>query len=200
MENSFKLFFRDGNVPVRKCRIWWDDNPLATVKNGDIIERGEGERFDLTVIKDGYKSKILFETAKLNKSAILTTDLEPIVYKKYIFVTPYLHSRQLYTYGKSSTPVKWQQISETEIEVVPSNNYITEKRNSRRFEILFDSSSKVSMSLTKGIKQYLTNYTHKREFILSEDIEPENGVFGTITITNKEKCVFTIKVVEQLSE
>ena len=88
---------------------------------------------------------------------------------------------------KPSTPVKWKKISSNVIEVVPSDNWIKQDISSRRFKILFDSSSRVAMTLTKGIKQYLTNYSHFREFILDSELEPVNNVYGTITITNKDK-------------
>lgn len=195
-----KLIFKDGNVTTKSCKFWWDDNPLPTIKNGDVIEREEGERFSITVVKDGYKSKILLDTFNLERSELLVTKLEKITESKYIYVTPYIHARQLYKLFNPSSPVRWKKISDNVIEVVPSDNWIKKGVSSKRFEILFDSSSRVAMSLTKGIKQYLTNYNHFREFILDTDLEPVDNVYGTITITNQDKKQFIIKVVSKLSE
>lgn len=78
-----KLIFKDGNVSTKSCKFWWDDNPLPIIKNNDVIERGKGERFSITVVKDGYKSKILLDTFNLERSALLVTKLEKITENKY---------------------------------------------------------------------------------------------------------------------
>lgn len=197
---SFNLIFRNGNVLIDRCNLYWDTNPLYTIQDGNIIKRGEGESIRITAIKEGYKSAILLDTNSLDSNKNIFSNLERLNESKYIYVTPYAHACQYYQYFKPSTPTRWQRVTDSEIEVIPSDNWITKYMSARCFKILIDSSSNVTVRTTKGIKQSLTNFNCFREFTIDTDLQPKGISYGTITITNKDNKKFVIRVVSQFSE
>lgn len=195
-----KLTFKNGNVDIATCKVWWDNNPLQTPTDGQEVLRDEGERFSIALVKDGYKSKIAFETNSLDQDAVISADLEKITEENYIYVTPFIHACQSYKWGKPSEPVLWQKVDENKIEIVPNINYIGRGKVKFDVRVLMDSSSKVKEQPTDGVKVYLTNYNHFREFSITlEEAETYPDVLGTIVLTNEEGKTFVIYLVSKLS-
>ena len=196
-----KLIFKSGNVDISTCKVWWDNNPLQTPIDGQEVLRDEGERFSISLVKDGYKSKIAFETNSLDQDAVISADLEKIREEEYIYVTPFIHACQSYKMGKPSEPVLWQKVDENTIEVVPNLNYIGRGKVSYCFQILVDSSSKLTTKTTNGVKVYLTNYNHFREFnIKLDEAEEYPKVLGEVLLSNEEGKTFHIILVSKLTD
>ena len=196
-----KLTFKNGSVDITTCEVWWDNNPLRTPTDGQEVLREEGENFSISLIKKGYKSKIAFETNSFDQNAVISADLEKITEEKYIYVTPFIHACQYYKWGKPSEPVSWQKVDENTIEVVPNLNYIGRGKVRFCFQILVDSSSKLTTETTGGVKTYLTSYNHFREFLVTlDETEEYPKVLGEILLSNKEGKTFRIILVSKLTD
>lgn len=195
-----KIVFQNGNVNIADCKVWWDTNPLPRLKDKEEILRDEGDSFSISLVKDGYKSKIGLDTNNFNNDTTIVADLEEITDKEYIFVTPFIHACQNYKMGKPSTEVLWQKVDENKIEIVPNINYIGRGKVKFDVRVLIDSSSKVKEQPTDGVKVYLTNYNHFREFSITlEEAEIYPDILGTVVLTNEEGKTFIVYLVNKLS-